>query len=158
MVFMERIILETSGQLFPPDTATNIAFPFVLAAPAQALRIEYSYEPKMLADDALAERLLEAGMEHCVEPQDRAQFPIRSFLPLVNLVTLSVDAPDGYRGCAHRHDPVQTHVLRAEDSSPGFDDGAILAGSWQVVINVHAVVTSPCTYHLKVTAEGGDAR
>ena len=97
-------------------------------------------------------------MEHCVEPQDRAQFPIRSFLPLVNLVTLSVDAPDGYRGCAHRHDPVQTHVLRAEDSSPGFDDGAILAGSWRVVINVHAVVTSPCTYHLKVTAEGGEAR
>ncbi len=154
---MSQIVLETAGRLFPPDSATNIAFPFELSAPAQALRIEYSYEPKALADDTLAEQLLEAGMEHCVEPQDRAQFPIHSFLPLVNLVTLSVDAPDGYRGCAHRHDPVQTHVLRAEDSSPGFDDAPILAGRWQVVINVHAVVTSPCTYHLKVTAEGGEA-
>lgn len=155
---MNQVVLDVRGELFPKDSATNIAFPFELDAPAEALRIEYSYEPKALADDALAEQLLEAGMEHCVEERDRAQFPLHSFLPLVNLVTLSIDAPDGYRGCAHRHDPVQLHVLRAEDSSPGFDDAPILAGRWQVVVNVHAVVTSPCRYQLKVTAEGGDAR
>ena len=153
---MQTVIMDVEGALCPEQSASNVALPFLLETAQQRLTIEYEYWPKVLSDDELARRMLQAGMEHCVEPQDRAQFPIHEFLPLVNLVTLSVDAPDGYRGCAHRHDPKQLHVLRREDSSPGFDDGEIMAGEWQVVINVHAVVTNPCHYRLKVTAEGGD--
>lgn len=153
---MKTVILDIQDCLYPEQSATNVALPFVLDQPQQSLTIEYEYWPKVLSDDDLARRMLNDGMEHCVEEQDRAQFPINEFLPLVNLVTLSVDAPDGYRGCAHRHDPQQLHILRAEDSSPGFDDGEIMAGQWQVVINVHAVVTEPCHYRLKVTAEGGE--
>ena len=154
---MKRILLNVTGELFPADSQTNVVHEFCLDVPAEAIRIEYHYSPKILDDDALANRLLEAGMEHCVEEQDRAQFPIRSFLPLVNLVTLSVDDPNGYRGCAHRHANEQEHVLRAEDSSPGFEDKPLPLGEWRAVINVHAVVTSPCRYELIITAEGGDA-
>lgn len=153
---MKTVIMDIQGQLHPEQSATNVELPFVLETAMDSLTIEYEYWPKVLSDDELARRMLNAGMEHCVEEQDRAQFPINEFLPLVNLVTLSVDAPDGYRGCAHRHDSEQLHVLRAEDSSPGFDDGEIMAGEWKVVINVHAVVTEPCNYRLKVTAEGGE--
>lgn len=153
---MKKVILDVQDCLHPAQSATNVELPFVLETAQQSLTIEWEYWPKVLSDDDLARRMLNEGMEHCVEEQDRAQFPIHEFLPLVNLVTLSVDAPDGYRGCAHRHDPQQLHVLREEDSSLGFDDGAILPGTWKVVINVHAVVTEPCNFHLKVTAEGGD--
>lgn len=154
---MKKTIIDMQGKLYPAQSATNVAFPFTLDAPMDSLTIEYAYWPKVLSDDDLAKRMLGEGMEHCVEEQDRAQFPIHEFLPLVNLVTLSVDAPDGYRGCAHRHDPEQIHILRAENASPGFDDGEIMAGEWKVVVNVHAVVTDPCNFKLKVTAEGGEA-
>lgn len=153
---MKNVIIDRQDVLHPEQSATNVEFPFVLENAVDSLTIEWEYWPKVLSDDDLARRMLNDGMEHCVEEQDRAQFPINEFLPLVNLVTLSVDAPDGYRGCAHRHDPQQKHVLRAEDASPGFDDGEIMAGEWKVVINVHAVVTEPCNYRLKVTAEGGE--
>lgn len=154
---MKRVILDIEDKLYPAQSQTNVAFPFELERDMDSLTIEYAYWPKVMTDDELAQRMLHEGMEHCVEEQDRAQFPIHSFLPLVNLVTLSVDDPEGYRGCAHRHDPEQTHVLRAEDSSPGFEDRSIMAGRWQVVVNVHAVVTDPCNFKLKVTAEGGEA-
>ena len=154
---MKKTIIDMQGKLYPAQSATNVVFPFTLDAPMDSLTIEYAYWPKVLSDDDLAKRMLGEGMEHCVEEQDRAQFPIHEFLPLVNLVTLSVDAPDGYRGCAHRHDPEQIHILRAENASPGFDDGEIMAGEWKVVVNVHAVVTDPCNFKLKVTAEGGEA-
>lgn len=155
---MKHVIIDMEGKLYPAQSATNVEFPFTLDTPMDSLTIEYAYWPKVLSDDELARRMLNAGMEHCVEEKDRPQFPIHEFLPLVNLVTLSVDAPDGYRGCAHRHDPEQLHILRAEDASPGFDDGEIMAGDWKAVINVHAVVTDPCNFKLKVTAEGGEAR
>lgn len=154
---MKNVIMDIQGKLYPAQSQTNVEFPFELAQRADSLTIEYEYWPKVLSDDDLARRMLNDGMEHCVEEQDRAQFPIHEFLPLVNLVTLSVDAPDGYRGCAHRHDSQQLHVLRAEDASPGFDDGEIMAGKWKVVVNVHAVVTDPCNFKLKVTSEGGEA-
>ena len=154
---MKRVILDIEDKLYPAQSQTNVEFPFELECDMDSLTIEYAYWPKVLSDDDLARRMLHEGMEHCVEPQDRPQFPIHSFLPLVNLVTLSVDDVEGYRGCAHRHDPEQTHVLRAEDSSPGFEDRTVMAGKWKVVINVHAVVTDPCNFKLKVTAEGGEA-
>ena len=107
---MKKTIIDMHGKLYPAQSATNVAFPFTLDAPMDSLTIEYAYWPKVLSDDDLAKRMLGEGMEHCVEEQDRAQFPIHEFLPLVNLVTLSVDAPDGYRGCAQQKRDMCKHV------------------------------------------------
>lgn len=75
------------------------------------------------------------------------------FLPLKNLVTLSLDDPDGYRGAAHRQAPTQEHRIAKDFASPGFYPGVIKPGSWRVVVNVHALITESCIGNLEILTE-----
>jgi len=82
--------------------------------------------------------------------------PLESFLPsVVSLITLSVDSPEGYLGCAHRHTPVQRIIISADYSSPGFFRHSPRGGNWRAVINAHSVVNSEVNYRLKITARNG---
>ena len=54
-----------------------------------------------------------------------------AYLPVYNLVTLSLDDPAGYRGAAHRRATEQCHRLTAESASPGFLPGELRPGQWQ---------------------------
>ncbi|MFN8420555.1 MAG: CehA/McbA family metallohydrolase [Anaerolineae bacterium] len=69
-----------------------------------------------------------------------------------NLCTLSVYAPDGCRGAAHR-DPKKQHiVISSGDSTPGFTSGAITAGRWQIDIDSHMVLPGePLRYTLTIS-------
>lgn len=149
---MPKTILNVEAQLFPEQSKTTIYHPFTLSAPCEALRIRFSYTPKALADEAAADALIEEGFVRYILPEDReALYALRGEVkPLVNLLTISLDAPDGYRGAAHRHDPEQEHIVGTADSAYGFTDGPLLAGTWRVGVSVHAVITRPCTYRLTV--------
>lgn len=152
---MTMDILERTILLKPDQSKTNVRIPFEVPQGLTEMTIEYSYSPKELADREKALRLIDEGMERYATAEYRDHYdPAENYLPVVNLVTLSLDGPDGYRGCAHRHAPVQIHRLSADEASPGFLPGAITAGSWEAVINVHAVVTEQCAVRLKVTGEG----
>lgn len=140
--------------LMPEQSKTNVRIPFHVAVPLREMEIEYSYEPKELPDKEAALRLIEDGMDRYAGKEFRDSYdPAEHYLPVVNLVTLSLDAPDGYRGCAHRHAQKQLHRLTEQEASPGFLPGPLCAGEWEAVINVHAVVTAPCTVTLRITGE-----
>lgn len=152
---MQKTLLEITQALLPEQSRTTTYYPFMVGAGCEALRIRFSYAPKALADEAAADAIIDEGFQRYVLPEDRAALNSlrREVKPLVNLVTLSLDAPDGYRGAAHRHDPEQEHVVRAADSSYGFADGPMLPGAWRVGVSAHAVITRPCTVRLTVEEE-----
>lgn len=149
---MAEPLLWVAGALCPAQSATNLYFPFYVGAAGKALRIAFSYAPKALADDAEADAIIDEGFSRYVLPEDReALSALRAEIkPLVNLVTLSLDAPDGYRGAAHRHDPVQEHRIAETGSTPGFTDAPVVCGLWRACVSVHAVVTRACRYSLTV--------
>jgi len=103
------MLIDKMQTLLPHDTSTHISTKFELSQPKSKLHIEFSYTPKLLED---AERVREF-MAECVgryfEPEQRsaALRHLERETTLSNLLTLSVDAPDGYRGACHRHDPKQ---------------------------------------------------
>lgn len=146
----EKEILVTEQQ-----EKTNIAVPFSLPTAAKQLVVHFSYAPKKLEGEA-AEQKAEACLARDVPQEERVNYPDASaYTPLLNLITVSVDDPEGYRGCAHRQNPQQTHILSAGKSSPGFLSRTCPAGDWRVMLHVHALVTGSCTCKLAVDYEEG---
>lgn len=150
-----KTLLDTRVHLTPESEKMNISLAFCVPRNAEKLCITYSYVPKELsgaAGEALAEACLlrDAG-------EFRGEYPAaEAFLPLKNLITLSLDDPYGYRGAAHRQAPQQVHILTESEASPGFYAGAISAGEWKLTLNVHALVTEFCDCEIQIECGEGE--
>ncbi|MFC4602024.1 hypothetical protein [Cohnella hongkongensis] len=146
-------LLVVEGKLHPSSSKTHITYQFHISAPLPALQIDFQYAPKRLEDKSESRRLIEQSIEQYVHPSLQAAYMDKweQFMPLQNLLTISVDDPSGFRGSAHRHPEKQRHLLALSSSSPGFIPGAIREGIWRITISVHCVVTPDCDYLLRVT-------
>lgn len=144
------IIFETAGKVLPEQDKTNIPLEFTVPEGTEKLIVDYEYSPKTLENEIKAENLLAQsiekylGDEYKAEPQD--------FMPVKNLITLSLDDNGTYRGAAHRQADKQHHEISKEFASAGFIKGEIHSGKWQVVLNVHCCACE-VDYKIKVTGE-----
>lgn len=154
------MLIDIRANATPEDSRTHVRFAFKLDEPACAIGIHFEYSPKHLDDGIRARELLEQSFEKYVLPEQRvlAKERLDRFLPLSNLITLSVDDPDGYRGACHRHDPVQSLTISEHDASPGLMKGKLGAGEWTITLSLHAIVTEHCAYRLKVWAADEEER
>ena len=156
---MSRELLSVEGTVTPSCSKSHITYVIHLHRPCRELHVEFAYEPKILEDreksraaigDALALFVEESELEASRTNWER-------YYPLKNLLTLSFDDENGFRGAAHRHDPVQRHIIAENEASPGLIRGIIPRGQLRITISVHCVITDECRYRLRVR-EGGDDR
>ena len=146
-----RLLFDQTINITAADNKTNIDLPLEITEDNFALFIQTAYTPKVIEDRDLARREIEAGIVRYIPENDRAEFGRwEDYLPLVNFITLSVDCGDEYIGCAHRHSPVQDHIISPAYSSPGFIRHAVRAGRWNFVLNCHAVVNGTVQYRLRI--------
>jgi hypothetical protein len=152
---MKRIILDVKGQVTPLNSKAHISYKFHLGQRGGKLWISFAYEPKNLEDREQAKTMIFDSIDKYSEPdqRERLQAKWESFLPLKNLVTVSVDDPERHRGAGHRHDPEQLLFLSEEEASPGLVSGKILTGMWEVTLSLHAIVTDNCRYTLQICQE-----
>ncbi len=151
---MAKIILkETETYLRPVDSKSNRYMPFTVPVGTKKLFITYSYSPKSLEDREKSYELIRENILRDA-PEDIERYTdYEEFMPLKNLVTVSLDSPTEFRGAAHRHDESQYHEIEEHFASPGFLKGKIDAGQWTLSLNVHAVVTDICTCRVKIEGE-----
>ena len=147
-------ILDKHLKLSPKDSKTNIPLPFFIEKEAEELVIEFSYSPKTPEDEPLELRIAKENIERDAPGEWGKGFDPKTFLPLKNLITVSLDDPDGYRGCAHRQPPEQIHILAEHTASPGFYPDKIKPGAWSLTLNVHALITETCDIRVKVSVRG----
>ena len=76
---------------------------------------------------------------------------IENYLPIKNLVTVSLDSSREYLGAAHRQSNKQEHIISPAFSSAGFFKTDIAKGEWKITLNVHSV---SCDVDYKITVEG----
>ncbi|WP_435171854.1 hypothetical protein [Paenibacillus glycanilyticus] len=152
---MKRLVLEAEGQVTPVCSKTHIAYSFHLDRQGGKLWIGFSYEPKNLEDREQAHPLIAAGINKYTEQAQCARLLEKweSFLPLKNLITISVDDPKRHRGAGHRHNPEQLLLIAGEDASPGFVSGELSEGLWRVTLSLHEIVTDHCRYRLRIHHE-----
>lgn len=153
-----KTILQRTERIEPSQSRTNVIIPFEVPEGFLGLFIQCSYSPKYIEDMEFAEREIKKGIAKYVPADAMEEYGSwHDYLPLCNLITLSLDCNGEYVGCAHRHDPLQKHIISLGYSSPGFDRHAA-KGSWRAVINVHCVTgNAPAFYELNIYGiEGGD--
>ena len=144
------IIFEKAGKVLPEQDKTNIPLEFTVPEGIGKLIIDYEYAPKILEDDEQAEKLLAQSIEKYLGDEYKAE--PRDFMPVKNLITLSLDDNGVYRGAAHRQADKQRHEISKDFASAGFVKGEIHSGKWQVVLNVHCCACA-VDYKIKVTGE-----
>ncbi len=141
------VVLDERRTIGPDASRTHIRFPFVLESGPARLEVTFSYDPRELSDERRTRELVETGMRAYGELEEPA-----SGITLRNLLTLSLDGPSGFRGCAHRHLLSGPVLLSREAATPGFIPGPLEAGRWLATISVHSVVTERCAFTLRVRA------
>lgn len=142
------LIFEKRGEVTPEKDKTNIVIPFEVPDGIEKLIIDYSYSPKT---EKNREKSLER-IRNCIEKYSAAGEP-EAYLPVKNLITLSLDDSSGFRGAAHRQADSQHHEISADFASNGFVKGKISSGTWRVVLNVHCCVCK-VNYMIKISGEG----
>ena len=145
-----KILLKKSIRVSPKEEKTNIFIPFSVPESIEKIEIDYSYSPKDLEDEKrsrvlIKENLIRDGWDEIAQKGD-----YKEFMPLKNLITLSVDSPEGYVGAAHRQAPQQHHEISEKFASVGFDKLKITAGEWTLALNLHAVVTDEVCCEIEV--------
>jgi hypothetical protein len=70
---------------------------------------------------------------------------------ILNLLTLTVFDPNGWRGEGHRHNAPYTITIGEDQTSPGFLPGSIPPGQWTVVVNTHMIMPGqPLNFQLSI--------
>lgn len=151
-----KAVKEICITVLKKDNKTNIEIPFDLPYDADRLIIKMSYSPKIPDDRELQILEAKANIERDAPGKWAEEYNPESFLPLKNLITVSLDDSFGYRGCAHRQANSQEHIIEKNFASPGFYCGEIKKGIWKITLNVHAIVTEKCECNISVFADGGE--
>ena len=134
----------------PVQDKTNIPLTFFVPSGIEKLIIDYEYSPKLLENEAKATELLEKSIEKYLGDEFSAS--PEEFMPVKNLITLSLDENGNYLGAAHRQADRQHHEISEEFASVGFEKSKINSGEWQIVLNVHCCAC-PVDYTIKITGE-----
>lgn len=142
------LIFSTKGRITTDNDKTNLIHKFDMPSGIKALKIKYCYSPKILDDREKAVSII----RKCFEKYDEKLIGRPAdYLPVKNLITLSVDSCGVYRGAAHRQDSTQEHIISSDFSSPGFLKGPVNEGEWDIVLNVHSV---SCDVDYTIEIEG----
>lgn len=128
------LIYNMKGKITAANDKTNLMHRFDVPENIKSLTIKYSYSPKTLESREKAVALVEDCFEKYGET---LTVKASDYLPVKNLVTISVDCNGRYIGAAHRQANEQTHIISREKSSFGFIKTDIEAGEWDIVLNVH---------------------
>lgn len=142
------VIFETKGKITVANDKTNLVHRFDVPQGTAKLTIKYSYSPKTLENREKAVEIVKDCLNKYAEPMLGQP---KDYLPIKNLVTISVDENGKYRGAAHRQTNEQEHIISEDFASVGFEKGRIEAGEWDIVLNVHSV---SCDVDYNIIVEG----
>jgi|AGTN01.1.fsa_nt_gi hypothetical protein len=123
----------------PADSLKHFYFPFVLERDFKKLEIKYSYAPKAFEDgEAAIAEVKSCYARYGYAVSDKAA---EAELPLNNLITVSLDSPDGPCGGAHRHLSDAVYSVSETGASEGFLKTKIKAGKWTAVLSAHCILS-----------------
>lgn len=152
MIMTEKklCLFETKSTLYHTSTQTHTEHRFFVPQGTKEIQVTFRYSPVMVDDQERQSTLVEEALAYDRE-LDRA---LVKDTALRNLLTVSIDDPDGFRGAAHRSAGLQDIVIGEKEATPGFWKGPIQEGLWSVTISAHAILTEMCSYELVIEGMG----
>lgn len=148
-------LLEEVYQWRTHDSQTDVSFYFDVAEGVEKIRIRFGYFPGTETDPLICIPPIEQSMNRYYGCFPRALQPMEKehFLPIKNLVTLSLDKDGVYLGNAHRWATRQEHVISCGQASLGFLPPEKMEGKWHGMLHLHEILSERVTGHLIVEGE-----
>lgn len=145
------ILLNVEGTLSTDNSKSHIRYPFRIERDVNVLYIEFSYTPKEETDIDNAKKIIvECLKKYTLDSIEHISGIWQNYLPVTNLLTLSLDDPEKFRGAAHRPSHCQQIYISENEATDGFIPGKIIEGDWLLTLSVHAVVTNECRYNILI--------
>lgn len=141
----EELLFEQTLMLTESDDQQHKKIRVFLNQDYEALQITFSYSPQDVPEQA-AIRLIATALTKYDWEQN---LQVIDFLPLKNLITVSLAYEGEYLGCRHNKEIQQEIIISEKGSSWGFIPQKVSSGKWEIQLNLHCV-QSPVTAHLIV--------
>src|ERR1700730_10375170 len=111
------ILLYVEGELAPTHSKQHRIYPLQIESHLDRLLVDFTYTPKNLDDEIAARNLLQDYLPFYYDQDVHKLIEnYNQFLPLKNLLTISIDDTVGFRGAAHRH-PNEQHIELSENEA-----------------------------------------
>ena len=136
-----ELLLQKQYKFTLDNVTENGLLPFEVNQDFHTIAVKLSYGPKAIADkDIIMPQIQKCIDKYYPDNVKLSEEDMNEYQALFNFVTISLDDPDGYLGCAHRHHPEQTITISEDFSTDGFAFKKVQKGTWRVVLHVQAVV------------------
>jgi len=149
---MGSVFLEKNIKLKEKDRKSTKCFSFNVDEEYKELRVFLSFSPGVLEDEEKCKSKIQREIKNYLDSEDEVP-SFKQFIPLKNLVTLSLQHEGEYLGNAHRWNMNQKHIISTEIASPGFNLCKCTKGEWKVIMHIHEIVTEKCAVNLVVKGE-----
>jgi|GEM_PF-3743944 len=150
-------LYEVKGTLMPCCNKSHIRHSFFIEEELESLHIQLEYDRSGLAEEEAKRQVIDCintdAVAYSQADIKRMKEEWRRFKDINNLLTLSLDDSNGFRGAGHRGTSFERVSICKDSASYGYFAGAIPKGNVTVVISVHALVKD-CNYHLIVETDG----
>lgn len=146
------LLFEQDYRWTPADAQTDVPFAFTVPTGVTELRVQFCFAPGKEESEELCRPQVEKALIRYYDCFPRTLQPMEAgrFLPVKNLITVSLDREGVCLGNAHRWATEQEHILRKDFAAPGFHPPADLPGSWTGMLHLHEVISPVCTGRLRI--------
>ena len=123
---------------------SHLSYRFNVPANCAILKIYFEYDPLWEKNPKTMRRALDLAGLYQDKVEENAGFR--------NLITVSLNDPENFRGAHHYFNTQQEMILSASEASLGFIAGEIQAGQWELILSCHGIFSDEIQATLKIEA------
>lgn len=146
-------IFEMNLELSAYDTQSNIKIPFQLKENYSSMSIYFSYLPNKSNDYVAREQVKAALRKYGLDVNSPEGLKATNYLPIDNLITLSLSKNGQYLGAHHNKLHVQEVHLSKAGASKGFVPVTIEPAMWELQLNCHCVASKIVEASIRIEVE-----
>ncbi|MFC0272262.1 CehA/McbA family metallohydrolase [Metabacillus herbersteinensis] len=139
----EQILFEIQSTISKKSTQSHLKHTFFVPENTEQIYVDFSFDPPHQMDSIKNTRIIEEAFNYY-----ESDLPTMDNEPVRNMLTLSIDDDDGFRGARHYHSPSQHVIVSENNSTPGYLNKKNPTGLWSVTVSIHALVTEHCHINL----------
>lgn len=146
-------IFEIELELSAFDTQSNIQLPFIVKDNYTTMAIYFTYSPNKSNDYIAKEQVRQALEKYSLPGASAEELKVNNYLPVDNLITLSLSKNGQYLGGHHNKSNDQKIILSEKEASHGFWPVKIEPASWELQLNCHCIASKHVDAKVRIEVE-----
>lgn len=145
-------IFELNLKLGEYDTQTNVKIPFEIRNKYKELVIYFTYSPNKSKDDIARKQVEDALKKYTSGSYSTVKQLASDYLPVDNLITLSLSKNGKYLGAHHNKNNVQEITINNKEASFGFWPVEVEPADWELQLNCHCIASKVVEANVRIEA------